>query len=146
MDAESLANFFDQTKGLVEQSERQYGVANIRYTEYILERFEIAIVTATNVRDYLLEHETGVSVEEYCSSLNELVGCLRKLFYKWEEHQDIQQSHSTVLSYQAPVQSPVAGRPRFVITKDQLSYLLSLSFKCTEIAALLGVSRMTVYR
>ncbi len=35
----SLANFFNQTKELIEQSERQYGVANIRYTEYILERF-----------------------------------------------------------------------------------------------------------
>ncbi len=146
MDAESVANFFDQTKELIEQSERQYGVANIRYTEYILERFEIAIITATNVCDYLLQHETRV--EEYCSSLSELVGCLRKLFNKWEEHQDIQQSHSTSLSYQAPLQSPVAvvGRPRFEITKDQLSYLLSLSFKSTEIAALLGVSRMTVYR
>ncbi len=33
MDAESLATFFDQTQGLVAQSERQYGVANIRYTE-----------------------------------------------------------------------------------------------------------------
>ena len=71
---------------------------------------------------YLLQHETRV--EEYCSSLSELVGCLRKLFNKWEEHQDIQQSHSTSLSHQAPLQSPVAvvRRPWFEITKDQLSY------------------------
>ena len=38
------------------------------------------------------------------------------------------------------------GRPRFAISRDQLLYLASLSFKWTEIAALLGVSRMIIYR
>ena len=38
------------------------------------------------------------------------------------------------------------GRPRFDVSKEQLEYLSLLSFKWNEIAVLLGVSRMTVYR
>ena len=42
--------------------------------------------------------------------------------------------------------SPRGRRPRFEISKDQVVYLASLSFTWTEIAALLGVSRMTLFR
>jgi len=38
------------------------------------------------------------------------------------------------------------GRPRLGIGRDQLEYFVSLSFNWTWIAAILGVSRMTVYR
>ncbi len=38
------------------------------------------------------------------------------------------------------------GRPRFIISKDQLKFLLDLGFKSGEIAALLGVSESTVKR
>ena len=41
---------------------------------------------------------------------------------------------------------PGSGRPRYEISKEQLEYLSSLSFKWNEIAALLGVSRMTIHR
>ena len=40
----------------------------------------------------------------------------------------------------------IRGRPSFEISEDQLLYLSSLSFTWTEIASLLGVSRMTIYR
>ena len=51
-----------------------------------------------------------------------------------------------LLSYHAPlVRVPgQVGRPRFAITREQLLYLASLGFKWTEIAPLLGVSRMTI--
>ena len=50
-------------------------------------------------------------------------------------------------SYQAPtVASTGPGRLRFAISRDQLQYLLSLSFSSTQIASILGVSRMTIYR
>ena len=39
-----------------------------------------------------------------------------------------------------------SGRPRFDISKEQLEYLSSLSFSWTDIAHMLGVSRMTIYR
>ena len=38
------------------------------------------------------------------------------------------------------------GCPQLEISRDQLEYLVSLSFNWTQIAAILGVSRMTVYR
>ena len=38
------------------------------------------------------------------------------------------------------------GRPRFDISESQLVYLSSLSFSWTQIASLLGVSRMTIFR
>ena len=42
--------------------------------------------------------------------------------------------------------STAIGRPRFNITYDQLLYLHSLSFSWEQIAGILGVSRMTIYR
>ena len=38
------------------------------------------------------------------------------------------------------------GRPRFDISKEQLLYLYSFSFSWSDIAKVLGVSRMTIYR
>lgn len=38
------------------------------------------------------------------------------------------------------------GRPKFSISKEQLEYLASLSFTWPQIAQLLGVSRMTIFR
>ena len=56
-------------------------------------------------------------------------------------------STSFGLSYQAPVtHTGRRGRPKFDIDKEQLEYLVSISFNWSEIAALLGVSRMTLYR
>lgn len=147
---DGLGFFFDEITSLVEEAERQYGLANLVYTEYVLERFEMCIVTCINVRDHLrVDSESGIGGSGYCSSLNELIGCLRKLYREWEEHHGIQESLPTnsTLSYRAPLlQSPTIGLPRFEIMKDQLLYLSSLAFKWTEIAALLSVSRMTLYR
>ena len=54
---------------------------------------------------------------------------------------------SNHLAYQAPVTHlGRLGRPEFEISKDQPIYLASLSFTWTDIAALLCVSRMTIYR
>ena len=44
------------------------------------------------------------------------------------------------------VQLSLRGRPRFDISQDQLEYLSSMSFTWTQIASMLGVSRMTIYR
>ena len=50
-------------------------------------------------------------------------------------------------AYHAPlVRLPRRGRPAFDISQEQLEYLSSLSLNWSQIAALLGVSRMTIYR
>ena len=92
--------------------------------------------------------ESGLELEEYCSMLNSLIECLRGVYNKWEEYEDILNSYPERYSYHVPVLrgTSTVGRPRFQISRDQLLYLISLSFKWIEISALLGVSRMTVYR
>ena len=68
---------------------------------------------------------------------------------KWQEYQDILDSGSShcQLAYQVnTVHTGRRGRPRFDITKDQIEYLASLSFTWSEIAALIGVSRTTIFR
>ena len=50
-------------------------------------------------------------------------------------------------SYSAPTRaSPGPGRPRFDISEQQLMYLHSMGFTWVDIANLLGVSRMTIFR
>lgn len=89
------------------------------------------------------------SFKEYISSLCELIECIKVIYRKWTEYQTIlessMESQSTLL-YQAhePQLSSGPGRPKFQIFKDLLEYLSS--FKWNEVAALVGVSRMTTYR
>ena len=144
---DGLSSFFDDILRLIEGAERQYGVANINYTEYILERFEFCIITVTSVLNQL-RTDSSAPIREYCACLGELTECLRTIYYKWEEYEGILHSNQmSRMSYQAPVtHSGSLGRPRFEISKDQLIYLSSLSFTWTDIAALLCVSRMTIYR
>lgn len=58
----------------------------------------------------------------------------------------MQEELSTSTAYRVP-QEATSGRsrPRFDISIDQIEYLRSLSFTWTDIASLLGVSRMTVF-
>lgn len=141
-----ITEFFDEIIKLLQETDRQYGIANSSYTDYAMERLEHAIITCTTIRERL-EVRSSLDLQEYCSMLNSLIECLRVVYSKWEEYYDILNSYPERYSYHVPVvHSNLVGRPRFQISRDQLLYLISLSFKWTEISALLGVSRMTVYR
>ena len=59
---------------------------------------------------------------------------------------DIIDASTVDFSYRAGIERISRGRPRFDISQSQLEYLASLSFSWSEIASLLGVSRMTIYR
>ena len=89
-------------------------------------------------------------LEDYCMSTEELVDTTKIIFKKWEEYEGILDTNATeipLLAYQSPLTPRVGpGRPRFEISKEQLEYLHSLRFTWNEIAVLLGVSRMTIYR
>ena len=73
---DGLSAFFDDIVQLIEGAERQYGVANIGYTEYTLERFESCIIACTSVLNQLL---TSAPLHDYCARLNELIECLRTI-------------------------------------------------------------------
>lgn len=55
---------------------------------------------------------------------------------------------SISMIHQASDSTSTAGarRPLYDISKEQLEYLLSIGFKWIKVAALLGVSRVTIYR
>lgn len=64
----------------------------------------------------------------------------------------IDSEHANARSFEIYYQCPLShvpgarGRPPFDISRDQLEYLSSLSFSWTQIASILGVSRMTIFR
>ena len=83
--------------------------------------------------------------------INRRIECIKVICSKWEEYEGVLDSLLTErpsVAYRAPISVPRngPGRPRFDISKEQLEYLSSLLFEWNEIAVLLGVSRMTIYR
>ena len=150
MSASDVAEFFDEIIRLLQEADRQYGIANSSYTDYALERLEHSIISCSMVRERLeveSNFAASLDLQEYCSMLSSLIECLRRDYNKWEEYYDVLNSYPERYSYHVPVvHNNTVGRPRFQISRDQLLYLNSLCFKWTEISVLLGVSRMTVYR
>ena len=87
------------------------------------------------------------TINDYKGDLDDLIASLRTLLTQWNEYRDILDSTSSRCAFQVSVlHNGRRGRPRFEIAKEQIEYLLSISFTWTEIAGLLGISRMTLYR
>ena len=146
-------NFFSEIGRFVEDSGRQYGRANEAYAEFVLERLQLCITNVAGVQNslQLVNRDAGgaegVIAAEYSHLLDELLIALQFLSVQWQEYIDHLDSSSAADAYHvAAVRSGGRGRPRFDIGREQLEYLASLSFTWTDIARLLGVSRMTVYR
>ena len=97
--------------------------------------------------DANLSGEERDVTEHYEQQLGELCSCLRQLRSQWEQYLENLDQRHVFMAYQAHVvPASGRGRPRFDITRDQLEYLSLLSFNWTQIATLVGVSRMTIYR
>ena len=81
------------------------------------------------------------------SSIEGLLTCLRQLSAQWERYLDHLEVKVSVAAYTVPIDRSHGriGRPRLGIGRDRLEYFVSLSFNWTRIAAILGISRMTVY-
>ena len=144
--------FFDEVQAVQESIMRRYGTANEYYAYYAVERLSTCVQAVSNVRDHLLDGNSTLTseneretVSRYVQMLNELVTCLRQLVGHWEVFIDDMNGRNFDVAYRAPlIRLPRRGRPD--ISREQLQYLSSLSFSWSQIAALVGVSRMTVYR
>lgn len=93
--------------------------------------------------------EDASDLAECLSNLHNLSGVLNELFELWEQYEETLESvaYGGHVSYSVAVeQTSRRGRPRFLVSADQLEHLRALSFSWTYISSLLGVSRMTVYR
>lgn len=135
--------FFEETASFLDECEssRQAG-ANENYSEYVLERCDMCIHTCETLSQYL--HQRRSSELDWCKqSLDQLIDCLRSIHCMWEE---LESNAEARFIGPRLTSSSGLGRPKFDVSKPQILYLRSLAFKWSEIAALLGISRMTLYR
>ena len=88
--------------------------------------------------------EIKATLLELRESCTELHG----LWRSWVDEIDVESSRSSGrFMYQVPlIRSIGRGCPQVFISEDHLIYLWSLNFSWSQIAEVLGVSRMTIYR
>ena len=154
MSVERWISYFQEVSGLLETAERHFGIVDSVLPDHLIERFELAIQSCTSIVACLedpsasLSHAEQSVITGYKTEIEQLTSHLRSLLDHWRGYRMLLESTSFGgFSYQAPVaHTGRRGRPRFNIDKEQMEYLLSLSFNWSEIAALIGVSRMTLYR
>lgn len=137
----------------LESLERQYGLANESFSEYAVTRLEMCHRNVTNLHsivvDELIPNDDPQTraVHQLEGRLSEPVHILWELVTMWRQYHETIESTSYGVQYTAPLaHSNHRGRPRFLISRNQLEYLRSLSFTWSQISSLLGVSRMTIYR
>ena len=149
--------FFEQLGSFLELSDRNIDSASEEYCEFTQIRLEISISNLRHVRDIIESahdnpeiHFTGDELQaltEYQGIITSLLEIVYLLFQQYEDHVDQIHASRAAYAYQSvTVRDGRRGRPRFDVSRSQLEYLASMYFTWTEIAALLGVSRMTVYR
>ena len=143
-------DLFHEVSQLMQSSSRQFSTANEEYVEYVLERLSICVRIVNAIKTQVEEEvgeDSSHTLFRIYQLLSDIVSRLKTLRRQWAEQLDNLASRLN-FRYQAPTTLGIAtlGRPKFDITRAQLDYLHSLSFSWTEIAHLLGVSRMTVYR
>ena len=93
--------------------------------------------------------ETGEDTSnllEYVGDFQVLSHVLGSLLFLWEQYEESLEPASYLNYVLSLEHSGRHGRPQFIVSREQLEYLRALSFSWTDIASLLGVSRMTVYR
>ena len=90
--------------------------------------------------------DTETELRTIVQQLDILIQCCRRIQREWDGYIE-QLEGNRDSSYQVTTEiTGERGRPRFTIRREQILYLLSLGFSWTNIASLLGVSRMTLYR
>lgn len=144
--------FFKEIASFLRESGRQFGSCSENYANYAIERLEVCNITVSRLKEHLENGITCVQSEynevtRYKNNMEALVVHLRSLSEEWDRYIASMEHISESLRYTvAKTESSGRGRPRFIIDKEQLEYLCSLSFSWTDMALLLGVSRMTLYR
>ena len=123
------------------------------YLEFCLERLETIITGVNRIKSVLqtpiantADSEEISTILHYRQKVDELLQSLSQVHTDIDKMLDNYLSDSTVAYQSHTVRSGQRGRPRFDITESQLQYLTSLSFTWKQIAKMLGISRVTLYR
>ena len=145
--------FFDELCIFLCELSRQYESCSETYGSYALERLQISISSVSRLKNHLEDNLARVELENrpivlrYKCDMEQLVSYLRALSQEFQDNINANERMAESRRYRVETsQSAGKGRPRFLILKEQLEYLRSMSFSWTEIATLIGVSRMTIYR
>lgn len=149
---------FVEIQQFIAEADSHLGRASESYALYVVERMEVCLSNLRHLKECMTDFEEEIFSEEeigvistYKEDVVRLVSCLESIAILWRNYYDdlLQLGSVAITAYQVPSSPPLPharGRPQYVISQDQLEYLHSLGFKWTEISALLGVSRMTLYR
>ena len=136
--------FCEEIASLIHTSELRIGHSDRAFGIFITERLQLALVNVSGLWRLM---SAAQRLSGLCDRLHCLLEALRQLITSWEMFLDRLDVQRGTLAYQAIViHTRRRGRPKFHISKDQLTLLRNLSFSWTRIAGMLGVSRMTIYR
>ena len=150
MDRTSLwgwESFFVLIERLIIESEQQKDTASDQYTNYVIEKLEMSMSNIRSLKIHIDSHVgTGsfqgdelAIIEQYKEDLDFLLTNLRPLLLEWRTRKDHQVRMDAQSAYQAPVlRSGRRGRPKYLITSEQLLHLISLEFSINDISVLLG--------
>ena len=145
-------SFFEQITHFLNELQRHFGTANESYALYAVERLKVCVANVCDLK-YHFTHGpiTGevnrVIIDQYNTQLTELLHCMEALCDKWSEYCDEVVRPNVSHAYRTPTECfGSRDHPRLCITRNQLQYLRSLTFTWSEIASIIGVSCMTLYR
>lgn len=141
--------FFGEIVSFLRQIRMENSSQN--HLEFYLERLEIIISSTRRIRDVLHSSQVRGADEaaillHYQRLIDELHMHLNEVYTEVDSALDNYMSNPATAYRADTIENGRRGRPRFDITSNQLTYLASLSFTWIQIARMLGISRMTLYR
>ena len=120
-------SLFEQLTAFLRAAERQLGVCNKQYAQYVLERFERCTQTVAYLQSHMEDSVSSLSPENrrvavtYIALTDDLLTCLRLLGAKWQHYLDCLEAIVSSTTYRVDVAVPSGrGRPRFLVTQDQV--------------------------
>ena len=137
-DLSEWRSFFDEAADFVEGIERQYGVANERFTEYAIDRLELTVQSCSAILDRFISATTEPLGEDdrrvvlqYREEMQDMISVLRRILQQWHEYRSVLDSGASsryLLSYRSGTTQSGRGRgrPRFDVSIQQVQYLKSL--------------------
>ena len=142
------SQFFTDLTSFLTACERQYGMSNERYTEYVIDHLSLSCQSVLALRERVSSARVA-SLNDMGETFTEMLGEFRRILQLWCDYSDSLSLDFNSTWYELPSEdnsTSLPGRVRFNIAREQLLYLRSLSFSWTAIVDMLMVSQMTIYR
>ena len=103
-DLSEWRSFFDEAADFVEGIERQYGVANERFTEYAIDRLELTVQSCSAILDRFISATTEPLGEDdrrvvlqYREEMQDMISVLRRILQQWHEYRSVLDSGASSL-------------------------------------------------